>query len=64
MTLATPPARPSEAAAPRRFASLRALLVPLKRFWAGDVDLGRVGMAVTLPVLAWVFYTTDRKSVV
>jgi hypothetical protein len=63
MTLATPPARPSEAAAPRRFASLRALLVPLKRFWAGDVDLGRVGMAVTLPVLAWVFYTTSSGMI-
>jgi predicted nucleic acid-binding Zn-ribbon protein len=63
MTVATPPARASEAPAPRRFAPAGALFARLKRFWAGDIDLGRVGMAVTLPVLAWVFYTTSSGMI-
>jgi len=63
MTVATPPARPSEPAAPHRLASTRALLAPLKRFWAGEIDLGRIGMAVTLPVLGWVFYTTSSGMI-
>ncbi|WP_363346550.1 hypothetical protein [Methylocystis echinoides] len=62
MTVASPPARPESPAA-RRFVSQRALVAPLKRFWTGDIDLGRVGMAVTLPVLAWVFYTTSSGMI-
>lgn len=60
MTVASPPARPAASPAPRR---LPALFAPLKRFWAGDIDLGRIGMAVTLPVLAWVFYTTSSGMI-
>ncbi|WP_424361486.1 hypothetical protein [Methylocystis parvus] len=63
MTVATPPARPSEHPAPHRLVSARALFAPLKRFWAGEIDLGRIGMAVTLPVLAWVFYTTSSGMI-
>ncbi len=63
MTVASPPARPEPPAAARRLAAPRALLAPLKRFWAGEIDLGRVGMAVTLPVLAWVFYTTSSGMI-
>ncbi|MEK8092107.1 hypothetical protein WOC76_06165 [Methylocystis sp. IM3] len=62
MTVASPPARP-ESPASRRIVSLRALLAPARRFWAGEIDLGRVGMAVTLPVLAWVFYTTSSGMI-
>ncbi|MGJ0508775.1 MAG: hypothetical protein ACR652_16940 [Methylocystis sp.] len=62
MTVASPPARP-ESTAPRRTLPLHALFAPLRRFWAGDVNLGRVGMAVTLPVLAWVFYTTSSGMI-
>ncbi|WBK01734.1 hypothetical protein [Methylocystis parvus] len=63
MNVATPPARPSEPPAARRVASARAFLAPFKRFWAGEIDLGRIGMAVTLPVLAWVFYTTSSGMI-
>lgn len=63
MTVATQPARPSEHPTPHRLASVRALFAPLKRFWAGEIDLGRIGMAVTLPVLAWVFYTTSSGMI-
>jgi len=31
--------------------------------WTGEMDLGRVGMAVALPVLAWVFYTTSSGMI-
>jgi hypothetical protein len=63
MTVASPPARPAESPAPRRFAALDALFAPLRRFWAGEIDLGRIGMAVTIPVLAWVFYTTSSGMI-
>ncbi|WP_036285857.1 hypothetical protein [Methylocystis sp. ATCC 49242] len=59
---ASPSARP-EAQPPRRFGWLRALFAPLRRLWAGELDLGRVGMAVALPVLAWVFYTTSSGMI-
>lgn len=62
MTVASPPARPDSPAV-NRPVSARTLLAPLRRFWAGDFDLGRVGMAVTLPVLAWVFYTTSSGMI-
>jgi hypothetical protein len=52
-----------ESAVPHRIASAQALLAPLKRFWAGEIDLGRIGMAVTVPVLAWVFYTTSSGMI-
>lgn len=63
MTVASPSARPAESPAVRRFVSLRALFAPVRRFWGGDFDLGRIGMAVTLPVLAWVFYTTSSGMI-
>jgi hypothetical protein len=63
MTVESPASGPAENPAPRRFVSARALAAPLKRFWAGDFDLGRIGMAVTLPVLAWVFYTTSSGMI-
>lgn len=59
--VAPPPA--SEPRPTRRLPSLHALAAPLARFWAGEIDLGRVGMAVTLPVLAWVFYTTSSGMI-
>lgn len=54
--------RPAPGAAPRP-GLLATLLAPARRAWAGDLDLGRVGMAVALPVLAWVFYTTSSGMV-
>ncbi|PPD45140.1 MAG: hypothetical protein CTY15_04980 [Methylocystis sp.] len=62
MSAVTPPARPV-AEPQRRFPRLRALLAPLRTLWAGEIDLGRVGMAVTLPVLVWVFYTTSSGMI-
>lgn len=63
MTVESPAPAPVESPAPRLLVSSRALAAPLKRFWAGEIDLGRVGMAVTLPVLAWVFYTTSSGMI-
>lgn len=59
----SPPSPAGPAAAPRPYGWLRALLAPAKRMWAGELDLGRVGMAVALPVLAWVFYTTSSGMI-
>ena len=39
------------------------LVTPVRHLWAGRIDLGRVGMAVALPVLAWVFYTTSSGMI-
>ena len=64
MTAATSPARPAEsAAASRRPAAPRAFVASLGRLFSGEIDLGRIGMAVTLPVLAWVFYTTSSGMI-
>ncbi len=65
MSAAIPPARPAAAENPasRPGHPQRALFAPLRRFWAGEFDLGRVGMAVTIPVLAWVFYTTSSGMI-
>ena len=52
----TPPA--PETVEPKKNNILNAIMAPLRHLWAGQIDLGRVGMAVALPVLAWVFYTT------
>ncbi len=52
----TPPA--PEAVKTNKNNILNMMLAPLRHLWAGQIDLGRVGMAVALPVLAWVFYTT------
>lgn len=35
----------------------------LKRLWEGDIDLGRVGLMVAVPVLMWVFYTTSSGMI-
>jgi hypothetical protein len=39
------------------------VMTPIRHLWAGRIDLGRVGMAVALPVLAWVFYTTSSGMI-
>lgn len=52
----TPPA--PEAVKTNKNNILNMMMAPLRHLWAGQIDLGRVGMAVALPVLAWVFYTT------
>ena len=33
------------------------------RAWAREIDLGRIGMMVAPPVLAWVFYTTSSGMI-
>ena len=63
MTVESPAPAPVERPAPRSPVPAKALAAPLKRFWAGEIDLGRIGMAVTLPVLAWVFYTTSSGMI-
>jgi len=35
----------------------------LTRLWAKELDLGRIGMMVAPPVLAWVFYTTSSGMI-
>jgi hypothetical protein len=47
----------------RRLGLLDALTSPLVRLWSGDLNLGRLGMAAALPVLAWVFYTTSSGMI-
>ncbi|MBM3642449.1 MAG: hypothetical protein FJX15_14285, partial [Alphaproteobacteria bacterium] len=51
------------ATSPRAFGLFDALISPLVRLWSGDLNLGRVGMAAALPVLAWVFYTTSSGMI-
>jgi hypothetical protein len=64
MSAVTPPVRPAAEVQPaRRLPSLETVLSPLRRLWAGEVDLGRVGLAVALPVMAWVFYTTSSGMI-
>jgi hypothetical protein len=64
MSGASPPARPAAAAKEaRHFAAPVTLLAPIRRAWAGEIDLGRIGMAVTIPVLIWVFYTTSSGMI-
>jgi hypothetical protein len=42
---------------------LAALVQSARGLWAADFDLGRVGMAISVPVLCWVFYTTSSGMV-
>ncbi|MGD9542974.1 MAG: hypothetical protein AB7F41_08405 [Methylocystis sp.] len=64
MTAPAPQARVPESTTPRkRFGLFDALTSPLVRLWSGDLNLGRVGMAAALPVLAWVFYTTSSGMI-
>ncbi len=63
MSAVTPPLKAAAAPSPHGLPRLRAFLAPLRTLWAGEIDLGRVGMAVTLPVLAWVFYTTSSGMI-
>ncbi len=62
MTIAPTPSAP-EAAEPRKDNLFHILATPVRHLWAGRIDLGRVGMAVALPVLAWVFYTTSSGMI-
>lgn len=57
MTAAPTPPAP-DVPAPGKKSIFHSLMTPVQHLWAGRIDLGRVGMAVALPVLAWVFYTT------
>ena len=63
MSAATPARAPDATATRRGFGLLDALLSPLVRLWSGDLNLGRVGMAAAVPVLAWVFYTTSSGMI-
>ncbi|MBI1980578.1 MAG: hypothetical protein HYS63_03275 [Methylocystis sp.] len=64
MTASAQQARVPEPSKPQRgFGLLNALVSPLVRLWSGDLNLGRVGMAAALPVLAWVFYTTSSGMI-
>lgn len=64
MTASQQQARAPDSPTPRRgFGLFDALVSPLVRLWSGDLNLGRVGMAAALPVLAWVFYTTSSGMI-
>ncbi|MBM3651690.1 MAG: hypothetical protein FJX06_02205 [Alphaproteobacteria bacterium] len=64
MTASQQQARAPDSAPPRRgFGLFDALASPLVRLWRGDLNLGRIGMAAALPVLAWVFYTTSSGMI-
>lgn len=64
MTAPAQPARAPDSAPPRRrFGVFDGLMSPIARLWSGDLNLGRVGMAAALPVLAWVFYTTSSGMI-
>ncbi|MBM3562304.1 MAG: hypothetical protein FJX48_03915 [Alphaproteobacteria bacterium] len=64
MTASAQQARVPDSSTPRRsFGLFDALMSPLVRLWRGDLNLGRVGMAAALPVLAWVFYTTSSGMI-
>lgn len=62
MTMAPTSAAP-ETAEPKKKSIFQLIATPVRRLWAGRIDLGRVGMAVALPVLAWVFYTTSSGMI-
>ncbi len=62
MTIAPTPTAP-EATESRKVTIFQTLATPVRHLWAGRIDLGRVGMAVALPVLAWVFYTTSSGMI-
>ncbi len=66
MSVPTPVAQPPEkprAAAASGFTPFEALTAPLRRLSSGDLNLGKVGMAVAIPVLCWVFYTTSSGMI-
>ena len=54
------PPPPSLGTSPRPTAAFALIL---KRLWEGDIDLGRVGLMVAVPVLMWVFYTTSSGMI-
>jgi hypothetical protein len=54
------PPQPARSLTPRPTAALPSVL---KRLWEGDIDLGRVGLMVAVPVLMWVFYTTSSGMI-
>ncbi len=54
------PPQPARSLTPRPAAALPSVL---KRLWEGDIDLGRVGLMVAVPVLMWVFYTTSSGMI-
>ncbi len=71
-TASPPPAHPpaqSQAAQPvpawlnklRRVVA--AVAARARTLWSAEVDLGRIGMAISVPVLCWVFYTTSSGMV-
>lgn len=55
------------AASPRRaflaWPPLEALRQRLRLLWLAELDLGRVGMMISVPVICWVFYTTASGMV-
>jgi len=57
----SPPAKKAVKAANPGFAS--ALLQRVRGMWSAEIDLGRVGMAISVPVLCWVFYTTSSGMI-
>ncbi|MFO1103924.1 MAG: hypothetical protein U1E20_13580 [Methylocystis sp.] len=64
MTASQQQARAPDSPTPRRgYGFFDGLASPLVRLWRGDLNLGRVGMAAALPVLAWVFYTTSSGMI-
>ena len=63
MSAAPPAAARPDAHNGARFSVLGAIFAPVRRMWSGDLNLGKVGMAVALPVLAWVFYTTSSGMI-
>ena len=42
---------------------LAALAAPVRKLWPRETDLGRIGIAIAVPVLCWVFYTTSSGMV-
>ena len=63
MNAATTPPQRIEPHGKSRFSLIDAIFSPVRRLWSGDLNLGKVGMAVALPVLAWVFYTTSSGMI-
>lgn len=55
-------AKPSTAKPPSRN-PLAAIVQYVRDIWSAEIDLGRVGMAISVPVLCWVFYTTSSGMV-
>jgi hypothetical protein len=56
---------PQSTAGKRRvpFVWLDSLRQRLRLIWMGELDLGRVGLLISVPVLCWVFYTTSSGMV-